>query len=190
MGVLCQAGGLAEDSFCLYAQCMRLNVPFIKQSTDYTCGPTALQMVLQYFGKFVEDKTICAMASTTDKNGTPRKGLIRTLQILGLETHFHSNSSIAELKFFLDQGAPVIVGYRDLQQDESHFGVVVGYEDEYLLLHDPSEETPFTPIFVQDFLDRWYGRHTKQHTRWMLAALNKPFVPFEGDIVGGLPPRT
>ncbi len=29
---------------------MKLEVPFIKQTTDFNCGPVALQMIFSYFG--------------------------------------------------------------------------------------------------------------------------------------------
>jgi predicted double-glycine peptidase len=171
--------------FLFYGVVMRLNVPFLRQQTDYTCGPTALQMVLAYFGKTVATETVCAMAGTTEKTGTRRRGMITTLQILGFQTHFHSNSSLEEVKFFLDQCAPVIVSYREFAEKESHFGVLVGYEGETLILHDPYEEKPFMPVPEKLFLEHWYGKHTKFYTRWLLAVSDKPLIPFGGDIVNG-----
>ncbi len=162
---------------------MRLNVPFIKQETDYTCGPTALQMALAYFGRTFPVTTLSAMASTTEKSGTARKGMVRALNILGFQTHAHHDGSLDEVKFFLEQGAPVIVNYRDLKYNEGHYGVIVGIEEGKVILHDPFEETPFIEIDAIQFDARWYGFHSKKYTRWLLAVSDQPLLPYEGHIV-------
>lgn len=160
---------------------MRINVPFLKQELDYTCGPTALQMVLKYFGKPVPEATLCALSSTTERNGTARAGMVRALTVLGFQIHSHHGATIDEVNFYLEQQVPLIMNYRDSANVEGHYGVAVGIEDGKLLLHDPYEE-PFVPVSFADFDARWYGYHSKQFTRWMLAVSDKPLPLYPGHI--------
>jgi len=54
---------------------MRLEIPFYKQTSPLNCGPTALRMVLSYFGK--DEEVVVLEARTGIKEG---KG-ISTIQI-------------------------------------------------------------------------------------------------------------
>lgn len=69
---------------------MRLEIPFYKQKTDLDCGPTALKMVLDYFGKKEDIHTL------KEKTGIKEGKSIYTIQIAtaaassGYRTDFYS----------------------------------------------------------------------------------------------------
>jgi ABC-type bacteriocin/lantibiotic exporter with double-glycine peptidase domain len=162
---------------------MKLSVPFIRQQNDHTCGPTALQMVLQFYGRDIPDAMLCAMASTTEKSGTARKGMVRAFTLLGFKTHSHHDATLDEVKYFIEQGIPVIVNYRDFEENTGHYGVIVGLENGKVFIHDPYHTEPYLEADAIAFDARWYGYHSKKFTRWLLAASLKEIIPYEGEIM-------
>jgi ABC-type bacteriocin/lantibiotic exporter with double-glycine peptidase domain len=154
---------------------MKLNVPFLPQRHDHTCGPAALQMVLKYFGNDLSESKLCTLAGTTRKTGTARLGMLVAFRRLGFFVHAHADSSLRELRGYLDEGIPVIVNYRDFTDNEGHYGVVVGYQGSDLIIHDPYLKRGFFLANAKAFEKRWHGYHEKQHRHWLLAASPKPF---------------
>lgn len=69
---------------------MRLEVPFYKQTTDLNCGPTALKMVLSFFGENLDIGLI------EEKVGIEEGKIVSTIQLaiasskLGFKTDFFS----------------------------------------------------------------------------------------------------
>lgn len=69
---------------------MKLNIPFYKQTTKLNCGPTALRMILSYFGEDTDIKLL------EEKTGIKKGKGIFTIQIasaaaiLGYKTNFYS----------------------------------------------------------------------------------------------------
>lgn len=164
---------LAAGPIFFYDAVMRLNIPFIKQKLIYTCGPTAMQMILKYFGKSVTDTTLCAMSGTNERHGTNRQNIVSAFKVLGFNVHAHHSSSVDELKFYLDKKVPVLVNYRHFVDNVGHYSVVVGFEKGNIVMHDPYGE-PFLVASVKQFDESWYGLHSKQYTRWMVAVSDQP----------------
>lgn len=165
-----------------YSQDMKLMVPFLHQETDYTCGPTALRMVLSYFGKHTPENVVMAIAGTSEATGTGRRGMVNALKILGLNTHAHHGATIDEIRFYLDEGFPIIVNYRDFTDNVGHYGVIVGYERDTLFIHDPYAAEGNTQVSVNDFDSHWYGYHSKQFTRFLLVSGDKPLPPYLNEV--------
>lgn len=69
---------------------MRLEVPFYKQTKDFNCGPTALKMVLSFFGENHDMNLI------EEKVGIKDRKVVSTIQLaiasarLGFKTDFYS----------------------------------------------------------------------------------------------------
>ncbi len=85
---------------------MRLKIPFYKQKTRYDCGPTALQMVLNYLGKKRYSRNKLQNLVDSDKSGvTWTLGLVKAAAQLGFKTEFYTsclgfNPKNYELEFY------------------------------------------------------------------------------------------
>jgi hypothetical protein len=85
---------------------MKLQVPFYKQKAKYDCGPTALQMVLNYLGDKHYSKDKIQRLVDSDKSGvTWTVGLAKTAAQLGFTTEFYTsclgfNPKNYELEFY------------------------------------------------------------------------------------------
>ncbi len=84
---------------------MKLNIPFYKQESKNDCGPTALQMVLEYLGEKYSKKKLINLVDS-DKSGTTwTLGLAVAAAKLGFQAEFYSkhigfNPENYELEFY------------------------------------------------------------------------------------------
>jgi len=107
--------------------------------------------------------------------GTPNWQMINGARKQGFHVYVNDDATIPEVKFFLNQGLPVIVNYIEPSEDEAHFAVVIGYGGLIgnLILNDPWNGANFR-IREKDFVSRWYSQE-KKHKRWFMVVSHKPF---------------
>jgi predicted double-glycine peptidase len=125
-----------------------LAVPDVRQATDYTCGPSALQAVLAYWGIEAREDELAKACLTTSAAGTNRHALIRVARSYGLRTIAHAPMSDATLRRYLQQGYPVILAIQAWNGtarpdyannwEDGHYVVAIGYDRQRLYLEDPS----------------------------------------------------
>lgn len=145
---------------------VKLAVPFYKQDTNYTCGPVALQMVLDFFGVFKSEEKLTKMAKTNEKEGTSHRNILRTARKSGFVCYSKSNAKIAEIKEIISTKLPVIVNYIEPADDWGHYAVVVGIKKDTLILNDPWNGEGFE-ISEEEFLHRWRSGDGRA-IRWMM----------------------
>lgn len=125
-----------------------------KQTTLYTCGPAALAMVFGYYGIEKSEEELVELAKTTQENGTENKDMVRVAQELGLDAEYKKESSIAELKQFVDRGIPIIVLWFS-PEEGGHFSVVVEVNSDEVVMAD-SLLGGERRMKIIDFLNRWF----------------------------------
>jgi hypothetical protein len=126
------------------SQTTRLNVPYFCQMHNVrfrpsaTCSNTALAMVLAFYGK-----TSLTGRGTLADQIFERHGILNSVDLIrsgalkeGLQARVHIPGSFDTIKREIDAGRPVIVG-GDFVGRVGHFVVVVGYDKEGFLVHDP-----------------------------------------------------
>lgn len=151
---------------------MKLDVPFFRQHTNYSCGPASLKMVLQYYGIHKSEDELYTMTKLTE-DGTVHGRMIRAANKCGLHVFVDKNTSIDALKYHIDEGTPVIVNFLEPKYDEGHYAVVIGYDHGNIILNDPLHGAEFR-ISFHDFESRWRGEF-ETAKRWMMAVSNMPF---------------
>ncbi len=140
-------------------------VPLTYQSYDYSCGISALQSILYYYGKeFRQDDLTKALKSDPIK-GTNYRRMADFARSLGFHVDVLIHMSLDGLKKFLDSRKPVIVAIQawpdsPVQWSESwnegHYAVVVGYDKTNIYFMDPSTLGHYAFIPIPEFLDRWH----------------------------------
>ena len=92
---------------------IELAVPVFTQR-EAECGNTSLKAVLAYRGKRVSAARLAALAGTNHE-GTEHAGLIRAARACGAAVFERSGidrrAAIAELRWFLERGHPLLVGW-------------------------------------------------------------------------------
>ena len=133
----------------------KLSVPLLKQK-KLACGPTALSMVLQYFGKEVSPEEIVKKIGGLMKSGIKTIKLADFAKSLGFKVECYSyNEKLAKGKAkikkptkydiikFLGKGLPVIIAVRSFilfnkkYSGHGHFIVITKYEKGKFWYNDP-----------------------------------------------------
>lgn len=120
-----------------YASGKILSVPFVKQGPGL-CSEASASMVLLYYGLNFSQEEINAMGFDRFENMLPF-----------LDKHIYcsyKSLSIGELREEICKGNPVIIRLRI--GFSLHTVVAVGYEDNWLIMHDPASG-PFVLVRVR-----------------------------------------
>jgi len=149
-------------------------VPYFEQQKDYTCGPAALRMVFKFFNVRRSEAQLKRRLKTTARGGTDHRAMIRTAEREGFYCYVNTYSSLAEVKYYLHTGHPVIVNYIEPSDNEGHYAVVTGYSHNHLILNDPLNGRNFK-IHNRTFSRRWRSGDGKK-VRWIMVISKKPFT--------------
>ncbi|MEX0909762.1 MAG: peptidase C39 family protein [Candidatus Paceibacterota bacterium] len=146
---------------------MKISVPFYKQDTDYTCGPTSLQMVFSFFGSFKSEAELAKNLLTNREIGTTHQRMIEVVIDNGFFCYVNNSSKFSELKEFISRGLPIIVDFIEPTDEERHYAVVTGVSNGKVILNDPANGKGFE-LEKKDFLLRWCDSSTRSE-RWMMV---------------------
>lgn len=153
--------------------------------------------MLQFIGKRVSAKHLATLAGATDE-GIDHAGLVKAARRTAAAVFERANGSVDELRFFLAQRLPIIIGWwsRDdgdvhfndqwslatrRARDCGHFSVISGIDRDRILLMDPQWRLgrgrprivgrQWMPI--REFRRVWYDTDTAHYLkvdRWYMVA--------------------
>jgi ABC-type bacteriocin/lantibiotic exporter with double-glycine peptidase domain len=129
------------------------NVPFFPQE-DYQCGPASLAIVLNFWGIDVSPDDIAREIFSRTARGTLNIDMVLYANKMGLDTaQYRGNKE--DLKKNIDSGFPVIVlvDYGFSLYEANHFMVIVGYNDQGVLVDSGRKKNSF--ILWSGFLKAW-----------------------------------
>lgn len=150
-----------------FVSSLLLDVPDTRQSTEYSCGASALQAVLMYWGDEYSEKDLMDMLHTTEY-GTHPEDIVRVGKELGYEAELKENLTLEDLEKSIKEGVPVIVTGQAWREGEDlnkpwkdvwesgHYMVVIGMDDNTVYIEDPSLLGSQGTMPRQEFLDRWH----------------------------------
>jgi len=157
-----------------------------RQTFDFDCGATALQIVMAYYGIDVrKDELIRDLG--TGKDGTRVDKIIAVAGTKGFRIEAKQFWSLRELKNYLDRGHPVILllqawadKYMTLHDwrndyDDGHYAVLIGYDKGVLLFEDPAS---FRRTWLREYelRARWHDldqTRNKKYERFGMVLLGK-----------------
>ncbi|MBI3272452.1 MAG: C39 family peptidase [Planctomycetes bacterium] len=142
-------------------------VPDVRQSTDYTCGCSALVAVLGYYGFPVDEKTVTREAKVDPEVGAELEDLAAVAGRRGLKASVKEHLTLDDLAKELSEGRPILVlnqswrtdpklAWKDAW-DDGHYLVVIGLDRETVYVEDPSLEGSRGTIPRGEFVTRWHG---------------------------------
>ncbi len=143
-----------------------LNVPDVRQSTDYSCGAASLQGILMYWGIEYREGELIELLNTSPDSGTDPEDIIRVAIDKGLKGEIKENLTIEELEILLKEGIPVIVAIQawrekthkpwEQEWEDGHYVIVIGFDEKNIYFEDPSllGSRGFMPR--EEFLARWH----------------------------------
>ncbi len=129
------------------------NVPFHAQE-DYQCGPASLAGVMNYWKIDVAPDDIAKEIYSKSAKGTLNIDMVIYSQRKGLIAEQYSGG-IKDLKKNIDSGYPliVLVDYGFWVYQLNHFMVVVGYNEDEVIVNSGKDKGKF--ISEEDFIKTW-----------------------------------
>lgn len=140
--------------------------PYIKQRGLKECGPACVQMILKYYGGYVNINKLSEMMYT-NQNGTTAYNMNETLKKLGFSSIGLKTNSLTDLK--LPCIAHVIINH-----SYQHYIVLykVNYKKQTLLIADPA--TSLKQITFKEFNQIWSGVIIQMHPIKPIAYEHEP----------------
>lgn len=111
-------------------------------------------MILEYYGTRVSEEELAIAAKTTLERGTYDHDLLDAAKQYGLEGEWKDDATIEDLRAAVDRHIPVIVSW--FSTNEVHYSIVVGADEENILLQDPDngDRESFTHA---EFMAVWFS---------------------------------
>ena len=135
-----------------------LPVPHFEQRRDGTCLPACGRMVLAYWGDFRQEEELAVLLGTKTF-GTPVSNAAR-LTTWSYAVTIVEQISRSMLETYLNDGTPVIARVWTAmldywQQVTSHVVVLIGYDDDHVIVNDPALPDGRCAILWDAFLAAW-----------------------------------
>jgi len=120
-----------------------------RQATEYSCGASALQSVLSYWGKDIDEEDLMKILGTNPEVGTYPEDIVRVARSLGFEAEVKENLTVDYIEASTKKGVPVIVlGQAWRSQKDSgmypedawadgHYFVALAVDKDYVYFEDP-----------------------------------------------------
>jgi predicted double-glycine peptidase len=169
-----------------------------RQSTDYSCGASALQAVLSYWGKEIEELELMKLLNTNSDVGTYPENIVHGARSLGFRAHMKDHVSLDEVRRFTADGKPAIAlaqvwrSYRDSsaspadEWDSGHYIVILGVDEEYVYFQDPFIRMSKAFVPRKSFEEHWH--HAMGGDRENNPKLINLVIYVEGDAPAESPP--
>lgn len=150
-----------------------MNIPFFKQDNDYSCGPTALQMVFAFYGKILSEKYLTKKLKTKKDKGTEHSFLIKIANKEGFYVYTNNNSNLEEISYITKENIPVIVHIMEPSGYEGHYSVIVNITKKNVILNDPWNGKNFR-MSIENFVKNWHNKNSK-YKQWIMAISKEQF---------------
>lgn len=147
-----------------------VELPLNFQTTDFTCGASSTQSVLQGFGFNVTEMSMAAEMGTNSVDGTLWSQIVNATVARGLRVTTSLHMTLDEIySFIYSMKGCVVVAYQAYKFSnnpapswaadwiDGHYSVIAGWNASGLLLMDPSQDEGYWGyIPTVEFEQRWH----------------------------------
>jgi ABC-type bacteriocin/lantibiotic exporter with double-glycine peptidase domain len=134
------------------------------------CGPASLKILLSYYEREHSEAQLAKLCETTPDFGTTHAQMMAGAQALGAEIFAKDQATINDIRGFVEEETPVIVGW--WSDDESHYSVVYEVGKFKIFMMDPDTESGIHIMPIEEFESVWHdteGVSKEPITHWMMA---------------------
>ena len=158
---------------------IKIHLPKVEQTTNYTCGAACLRTVAYYFGVGPKDEDeFSKLVDSDPDDGTPPPNIISGARMMGLHAFGRQHMTIDSLKARLEKKIPVICSVQAWGNEKvypkdgsGHYVVAIGFDDSKIYFEDPSLKKTRGFMPYREFLDRWHDKEAsgKRYERFGIA---------------------
>jgi uncharacterized protein len=139
-----------------------------RQVTEYSCGASALQSVLSYWGKDVDETELMKLLHTNSEVGTYPEDIVSGARTLGFDAQAKENLTLDEVEKFTAGGDPMIALAQvwrsqsgsapsvEEDWDDGHYIVVLGVDPDYVYFQDPYMRMSKAFVPRKMFEEHWH----------------------------------
>jgi len=156
-------------------QLPKIKLKVFRQKEKWSCGPTALKILLHYLGIRKTEKELFKLSQTTPRLGTHHLQIIKVLKDLGFKVKYGEWGDFRLLNYLVNErNLPVIVDW--FLEDEGHYSVVCGLNKRFIWLADPAigkiRKMPWEKFLKVwfDFEEEYLTKKKNLVVRWWLTA--------------------
>jgi predicted double-glycine peptidase len=147
-----------------------IDFPEVRQNAGYTCGVSALQAILYYYGYSLTESQLSHILGVTEKTGTNPQRIVSFCRKLGFHVIEQQHMTLKDVDHYLNQKMPILVSYQAWGTVESylnswssgHYSVIIGAYDDKIIMEDPSL-IGRGYLSTAEFLDRWHDVDSDGH---------------------------
>jgi len=136
-----------------------IDFPEVRQTTDYSCGASALQAILYYYGLSYREDQLIEILRSNHNAGTPPSNIVTYCRKLGFIVIEKQHMTIDDIRYYLKQKIPILVAYQVSGASNTcqngHYSVIIGLQGDKLIFDDPAIIGKGF-IRIADFFRRWY----------------------------------
>ena len=145
------------------------NFKFYKQETNWTCGPAVARMLFESVGIKKSEKEFIKPLKSNKIRGTYHENFPALAEEFKLDYVVNRNSSIDDLKFFLNNNYIVMVCYFIPEEKTDHYSIVKDIDSSFVYFYDPYYGENHK-LSLKDFEKNWkfYTKYSKEK-RWFFG---------------------
>jgi ABC-type bacteriocin/lantibiotic exporter with double-glycine peptidase domain len=129
------------------------NVPFYPQEM-FQCGPASLAEIFNFWGTKISPEEIAGEIYSKSARGTLTIDMVFYAEKKGFAARQYSGN-LLDVQTKIDSGYPlvVLVDYGFSIYEKTHYMVILGYNEDGLLVHSGKEKGKFIPL--KPFIKAW-----------------------------------
>jgi predicted double-glycine peptidase len=143
-------------------------VPLVAQQTEYSCGPAALASILRHHHVWNgRERELYTLLRTHPQHGTLPEDLAAGARRFGLQAAVERDMTIERLRALLAERKLVILDVQAWPEDkrplpwserwdDGHYVVLIGMDERFGFLMDPSVEGAFAYAPLDELDARWH----------------------------------
>ncbi len=150
---------------------IKVPVPNVQQTTNFSCGAAATQSVCCYFGVGPEEQDDYMEKLKVEPNGgTAPDDIVKFCKDHGLNAKAITNMTIDDLIGHVGKGKPVICAMQAYgtkkdykNRNSGHYVIAIGYDKKNIYFEDPMSTGRRAFLSIDEFTERWYDYDKHQN---------------------------
>lgn len=157
---------------------MYIKCPYYKQSTNFSCWPTSVKMLLDFWENDQEysEKALIKYLNAKPKIWIENENIIKFFINYWYKIYYSTSGNKDIVERFISLWLPILVNYKNLIFSWGHYSLIVWYDKNNFILNDPSYGDGYK-ITKKAFLESWTNS-TWDIEHWFLVPIKEQYFHF------------